>query len=138
VKSGVIKQISRGRYDLRDASRSYSKHQRTIAAQHNTKDVKDAALTELMLLRRSQRELNEDRRRREDVQVISREEHQRQVALCAFAFRAAFQDVSDIIGRRLNLSKSDWDFVEQIIERTLVHHTGQSAPIALGLIYNRL
>jgi phage terminase Nu1 subunit (DNA packaging protein) len=126
-RAGVIKPVSRGRYDLRDASRSYSNHHRAIAGQHNTGNAKEAALAALTALRTSQRELIEDRRRREEVQTIPREEHQRQIALCAFSFRAAFQDVSDIIGRRLNLSKADWDFVEQLIDGTLVHHTGQCA-----------
>jgi phage terminase Nu1 subunit (DNA packaging protein) len=126
-KAGVIKPVSRGRFDLRDASRAYARHHRAIAAQHNTKDAKEAALHALTALRDAQRGLIEDRRHREETQTVPREEHQRQVALCAFSFRAAFQDVSDIIGRRLNLGKTDWDFVEHLIDGTLVHHTGQAA-----------
>jgi phage terminase Nu1 subunit (DNA packaging protein) len=126
-RAGILKPVSRGRFDLRDATRAYLEHHRAAAAQHNSKDAKEAALHALTALRTSQRELIEDRRRREETQTIPRDEHQRQVALCAFSFRAAFQDVSDIIGRRLNLSKEAWDFVEQIIDATLVHHTGQAA-----------
>ena len=119
--------IGSGKFDLLKSTSLYVVHLREIAANCNTKDAKEAALHALTALRNSQRELIEDRRRREETQTVPREQYHHEIALCAFSFRAAFQDVSDIIGRRLGLSKVDWDFVEQLIDGTLVHHTGQAA-----------
>ena len=106
MKSGVIKRTRRGHFDLREASRAYARHHSAVAGQHHPQSTKEAALAELVALRRAQRTRIEKATEREEVAVISREEHHRSLAICAFSFRAAFQAVSDKIGRRLNLSKS--------------------------------
>lgn len=121
---GVIAKVKPGRFDRDSATRSYIGHLRTIAAGRAPMPIKEQAQLELVLLRRAQRERIEDQRRREEVAIISREEHHRALALTAFSFRAAFQDVSDKIGRRLQLTKADWSFVEGLIDATLVHHVG--------------
>ena len=86
--------------------------------------MKEQALAALIRLRDAQTARIEDQRQREEVAVIERSEHHRLVALTAFSFRAAMQDASDIIGRRLGLDKASWDFVQGTIDARLVHHTG--------------
>lgn len=127
TKMGILQQTRRGHYDLREASRAYSLHHRAIAAQHNPQDLKQAALSELVALRRSQRIRNEKAMEREEATTIDRAEHQKIVALVAFSFRAAMQDASDIIICRLRPDKEAQEFIEGVINGRLAHHTGQAA-----------
>ena len=124
---GVLTPTRRGHYDLRQASRAYSQHHRKVASQHYPTDLKEAVLASLVRLRDAQTARVEALRHREEVAVIERSEHHRLVALTAFSFRAAMQDASDIIGRRLGLDKTSWDFVAQTIDARLVHYTGIAA-----------
>ena len=70
TKMGILQQTRRGHYDLREASRAYSLHHRAIAAQHNPQDLKQAALSELVALRRSQRIRNEKAMEREEATTM--------------------------------------------------------------------
>ena len=125
--AGVIVRVRQGRYD-RDASiTAYICQLRTHAAGRQNAPMKDQALAALIRLRDAQTARIEDQRRREEVAVIERSEHHRLVALTAFSFRAAMQDASDIIGRRLGLDKASWDFVQGTIDARLVHYTGLAA-----------
>lgn len=54
-RAGIIKPVSRARFDLRDCSRAYARYHRAVAGQHNTKDAKGAALQALTALRDAQR-----------------------------------------------------------------------------------